>query len=133
MRQVFGGRVRQFITGAAPIALPILELFWAAGLPIYEVFGMTDATVLSCTAVLAASSPYGGAANDPINTGAARKLPVVMQIGTLDSAYSAAQTTDATLMTDGFPIQFNAIQGAGHVPIPGDIAVPLVYCLGQSL
>jgi len=43
----FGGRVRFFITGAAPIALPILELFWAAGLPIYEVYGMTEATVVT--------------------------------------------------------------------------------------
>lgn len=45
IRQAFGGRVRLFVTGAAPIALPILEFFWAAGLPIYEVYGMTEATV----------------------------------------------------------------------------------------
>jgi long-chain acyl-CoA synthetase len=43
----FGGRVRFFVTGAAPIALPILEFFWAAGLPIYEVYGMTEATVVT--------------------------------------------------------------------------------------
>ena len=43
----FGGRVRQFVTGAAPIALPILEFFWAAGLPILEVYGMTEATVVT--------------------------------------------------------------------------------------
>jgi len=45
LREVFGGRVRLFITGAAPIALPILELFWAARLPVYEAYGMTEATV----------------------------------------------------------------------------------------
>lgn len=45
VRAVFGGRVRMFLTGAAPIAKPILELFWAAGLPIYEAYGMTEATV----------------------------------------------------------------------------------------
>lgn len=45
VREVFGGRVRVFVTGAAPIALPILELFWAAGLPVYEAYGMTEATV----------------------------------------------------------------------------------------
>ena len=45
VRQAFGGRVRMFITGAAPIALSILEFFWAAGLPIYEAYGMTEATV----------------------------------------------------------------------------------------
>ncbi|MFT3765416.1 MAG: long-chain fatty acid--CoA ligase [Minicystis sp.] len=45
VRAAFGGRVRFFVTGAAPIALEILEFFWAAGLPIYEVYGMTEATV----------------------------------------------------------------------------------------
>jgi long-chain acyl-CoA synthetase len=45
VRAAFGGRVRFFITGAAPLAVPILEFFWAAGLPIYEVYGMTEATV----------------------------------------------------------------------------------------
>ncbi len=96
-------------------------------------YGMSDAPVLSCAGVLSASSPYGGAAGDPLITGAARKIAVAMQIGTLDSAYSAAQATDATLQADGFPVQFNAVSGAGHVPIPGDISVPLSYCLGQSL
>ena len=46
VREVFGGRVR-FITGAAPIPRPILEFFWAAGLPIYEMYGMTEATVVT--------------------------------------------------------------------------------------
>jgi len=45
VRQAFGGRVRLFVTGAAPIALSILEFFWAAGMPIYEAYGMTEATV----------------------------------------------------------------------------------------
>ncbi len=51
IRAAFGGRVRVFITGAAPIAYDILEFFWAAGLPIYEVYGMTEATVVThCSA-----------------------------------------------------------------------------------
>lgn len=47
LREAFGGRVKQFITGAAPIPKPILELFWGAGIPIYEVYGMTEATVIT--------------------------------------------------------------------------------------
>ncbi len=43
----FGGRVRACITGAAPISRDILEFFWAIGLPIYEGYGMTEATVLT--------------------------------------------------------------------------------------
>ncbi len=47
LREAFGGRVKQFITGAAPIPKPILEFFWGAGIPIYEVYGMTEATVIT--------------------------------------------------------------------------------------
>lgn len=47
VRGAFGGRVRSSITGAAPIALEILEFFWGAGLPIYEAYGMTEATVIT--------------------------------------------------------------------------------------
>jgi long-chain acyl-CoA synthetase len=47
LRAVFGGRVRYFITGAAPIAPEILEFFWAAGFPIFEMYGMTESTVIT--------------------------------------------------------------------------------------
>ena len=47
IRAAFGGRVRMMITGAAPTARAILDFFWAAGLPIYEAFGMTEATVIT--------------------------------------------------------------------------------------
>ncbi|MFW2386991.1 MAG: AMP-dependent synthetase/ligase [Polyangiales bacterium] len=47
LRAIFGGRVRYFITGAAPIAPEILEFFWAAGFPIYEMYGMTESTVIT--------------------------------------------------------------------------------------
>ena len=47
IREAFGGRVRWFVTGAAPIAPEILELFWMAGLPIFEAYGMTESTVVT--------------------------------------------------------------------------------------
>ena len=47
LRAVFGGRVRYFITGAAPIAREILEFFWAAGFPVFEMYGMTESTVIT--------------------------------------------------------------------------------------
>jgi long-chain acyl-CoA synthetase len=52
LRAVFGGRVRYFVTGAAPIAPEILEFFWAAGFPIFEVYGMTESTVITHTNAL---------------------------------------------------------------------------------
>jgi len=47
IREAFGGRVRYCIVGAAPTPRPVLEFLWAAGMPAYEVYGMTEATVVT--------------------------------------------------------------------------------------
>jgi long-chain acyl-CoA synthetase len=44
VRDIFGGEVRQAISGAAPIAPEILELFYAAGVPVLEGYGMTESS-----------------------------------------------------------------------------------------
>ncbi len=48
VRGLFGGRLRQAVTGAAPIARGILEFFYACGVPVMEGYGMTEtASVVS--------------------------------------------------------------------------------------
>ncbi len=42
VRNLFGGRLRQAVTGAAPIAPGILEFFYACGVPVMEGYGMTE-------------------------------------------------------------------------------------------
>ncbi len=42
VRNLFGGRVRQAVTGAAPIAPGILEFFYACGVPVMEGYGLTE-------------------------------------------------------------------------------------------
>ncbi|HVS29029.1 MAG TPA: AMP-binding protein, partial [Solirubrobacteraceae bacterium] len=52
VRAIFGGRVRQAVTGAAPIAPEILEFFYACGIPVLEGYGMTEtATVATYSTV----------------------------------------------------------------------------------
>jgi long-chain acyl-CoA synthetase len=52
VRAIFGGNVRQAVTGAAPIAPEILEFFYACGVPVLEGYGMTEtATVATYSTV----------------------------------------------------------------------------------
>lgn len=52
VRAAFGGRLRQAVTGAAPIAKEILEFFFACGVPVLEGYGMTEtATVATYSTV----------------------------------------------------------------------------------
>ena len=46
-RTVLGGRVRTANTGAAPIAIDVLEFFRAAGVPIFEGYGLTETTCVA--------------------------------------------------------------------------------------
>jgi long-chain acyl-CoA synthetase len=42
VRERFGGRVRLAACGGAPVHPRILEFFWAAGIPVYEGYGLTE-------------------------------------------------------------------------------------------
>src|SRR6185436_10408344 len=49
VRAAFGGRLREAVTGAAPIAKEILEFFWASGVPVLEGYGMTETATAATT------------------------------------------------------------------------------------
>jgi long-chain acyl-CoA synthetase len=52
VRGLFGGEVKQAITGAAPIAPEILEFFYACGVPVMEGWGMTETTAVATVGTL---------------------------------------------------------------------------------
>ena len=47
IRGVFGGRVKGFITGSAPIHIEILEFFYGVGMRIIELYGLSEASAIS--------------------------------------------------------------------------------------
>jgi long-chain acyl-CoA synthetase len=58
VRAIFGGRVRQGVSGAAPIAKEVLEFFYACGIPVFEGYGMTE-TSTAATAQTLESFRFG--------------------------------------------------------------------------
>jgi long-chain acyl-CoA synthetase len=54
VQNLFGGRLRQAVTGAAPIGREILEFFWACGVPVLEGYGMTETATVSTTSTIEA-------------------------------------------------------------------------------
>ena len=52
VRGLFGGRVKQSVSGAAPISAEILEFFYACGVPVLEGWGMTETTGVGCVNTL---------------------------------------------------------------------------------
>jgi long-chain acyl-CoA synthetase len=47
VRGLFGTKIRECVTGAAPIAPEILEFFYACGVPVMEGYGMTETSTSS--------------------------------------------------------------------------------------
>ena len=53
VRSIFGGNLKQAVTGAAPISKEILEFFYGAGVPVLEGYGMTETATVATSSTIA--------------------------------------------------------------------------------
>ena len=53
VRSIFGGNLKQAVTGAAPIGKEILEFFYGAGVPVLEGYGMTETATVATSSTIA--------------------------------------------------------------------------------
>lgn len=44
IREGIGGRFRAFISGGGPLSRELIEFFWAVGVPVYQGYGLTEAS-----------------------------------------------------------------------------------------
>ncbi|MEP6953949.1 MAG: AMP-dependent synthetase/ligase, partial [Solirubrobacteraceae bacterium] len=52
VRSIFGGNLKQAVTGAAPISKEILEFFYGAGVPVLEGYGMTETATVATSSTI---------------------------------------------------------------------------------
>ena len=104
IRDGIGGRVREFISGAAPLAKELLEFFWSVDIRVYQGYGLTETSP-----IVSSSNPQSnriGAAGRPIPNVDVRiaedgeilvKGPCVMQ-----GYYNKPAETNEVLSADGW-------------------------------
>lgn len=103
VRAAFGGRIRFFATGAAPIALEILEFFWGVGLPIYELYGMTEATVVThCNRPGATKLGTVGRITAPMEARVAEDGEILMRGPWVFQGYYKSPDATAEAVKDGW-------------------------------
>jgi long-chain acyl-CoA synthetase len=103
VRARFGGRCRWLTSGAAPIALDILELFDACGLPTYELYGMTETAGL-LTANRPGAVKYGtvGRALDGVELRIAADGEVLARGDNVFPGYFKEPAATAECLVDGW-------------------------------
>ena len=103
VRAAFGGRLREAVTGAAPIAKEILEFFYAAGVPVMEGYGMTE-TSTTATGMRPGEHRFGsvGRAHPGVEIRIAEDGEILLKGGNIFRGYYKNDDASFGAVVDGW-------------------------------
>jgi long-chain acyl-CoA synthetase len=103
VRAAFGGRLREAVSGAAPIAKEILEFFFACGVPVMEGYGMTE-TATAATVSTPEEHRFGsvGRPFSGVQVKVAEDGELLVKGPNIFSGYYGRQDSDFGAVIDGW-------------------------------
>ena len=122
VRRLFGGELRQVLTGAAPVGRDVLEFFAACGVPVLEGYGLTE-TCAAATLNTAAAVRIGsvGRALPGVSVAIADDGEVLIRGDNVFPGYYADAAATAEALADGWLCSgdLGALDGDGYLTITG--------------
>jgi long-chain acyl-CoA synthetase len=105
VRALFGSKIKECVTGAAPIAHEILEFFYACGVPVMEGYGMTEtATVATVNRARGGNFRFGsvGKALDGVELKIADDGEVLIKGSNIFQGYYKNDEATRSTLEDGW-------------------------------
>jgi long-chain acyl-CoA synthetase len=122
VRGLFGGELRQVLTGAAPVGREVLDFFAACGVPVLEGYGLTE-TCAAATLNTAAAVRLGtvGRALPGVSVAIADDGEVLIRGDNVFPGYYADDAATAEALADGWlrSGDLGALDGDGYLTITG--------------
>jgi long-chain acyl-CoA synthetase len=136
VRGVFGGRLRMALSGAAPIAVGVLEFFHAAGVPVLEGYGMTESCGIGTVNTLARHRLGAvGVASPQVEVKLGEHGEILMRGPHLFQGYWRDLDATAAALADGWlhTGDLGTIDADGFVTITGRIKDIIITASGKNV
>jgi long-chain acyl-CoA synthetase len=136
VRGIFGGHLKEAVTGAAPIAREILELFYACGVTVLEGYGMTETAAAVTTSTLA-HHRFGtvGRALPGTQISTADDGELLVRGPNIFAGYHGDDAATGSALVDGWlhTGDLGTIDGDGYVTITGRKKDIIITSVGKNI